>query len=419
MARWAGGPQLASPAQKGTGLNFSAWVEVDLTALEHNLRWAQSLSRAPILPILKSDAYGHGAPVVAAFLHNLGCTSLGVSTVEEALDILAWLRTEIVLLTPPLPDQLEDVVEHKLVPTLTSPEQVSDLNRLARRRGIRLKVQIKVDTGLGRLGIAPEYFFPLVQQIAKASHLELRGVFTHFAAAPGDRKFTKQQLERLIGLKTQFTKETAHSEVLWHAANSAAFLTFPESHLDLVRLGTLLYGQSPLPSLTPPELQNTWQFKARIIHTRVLPPGHSVGYGRTYRTTRPTRVGVIPVGYSQGLALEPQPAPWRQLRQAAARLVRPRPAVELEGLRLPILGRISMGLSTIDLTTSTLDVGDAVTLRVRRTVVSSKIPRLYFWRGKLKCILWNNQVLDPKGRRISLKGLFEAESPLPLSCGQE
>ena len=121
MAWGIGGAQLDPQIEEGEPLSFSAWVEVDLSALEHNLRLLQSRSQAPILPILKGDAYGHGAPVVASFLHSRGCSAVGVSTVEEALDILSWTKVGIMLLTPPLPSQFPAVVRHGLTPAVTCP----------------------------------------------------------------------------------------------------------------------------------------------------------------------------------------------------------------------------------------------------------------------------------------------------------
>lgn len=406
MAGWTKTAQLAAQPEKGRPLAFSAWVEVNLSALEHNLRLLQKLSAVPILPILKGDAYGHGAPVVAAFLRSRGCSTIAVSTVEEALDILAWTKPQIMLLTPPLPDQLPAVVEHSLTPTITSPHLVGELNRLAAKGQRRLSVQVKVDTGFGRLGVAPQDFLSVVELIANASHLKLGGVFTHFSAAAWDRRFTRKQLQTFLALREQFQTHTQAPNVLWHAANSAAFLTLPQSHLDLVRLGTLLYGQAPLPLPPGYSLQETWRFRARIIHTRWLPPGHSVGYGRAYRTTRPTRIGVIPVGYGHGLDLEPQSSPWRQVRHAVAKVLCPRPTVLHGGEPLPILGRPGMGLCCLDLTQSRLDVGDVVTLHTRRTVVGRQVPRLYYLHGRLLCTFWNGQVLNLQGRTISLKGLF-------------
>ena len=406
MAGRTQGAQLDPQCQKEVSLGFSSWVEVDLSALEHNLQTAASRTAASILPILKSDAYGHGAPVVAAFLRGRGCSTLGVSGVEEALDILRWIRADIILLTPPLPSQLPLVVQHGLTATVTTSNLARELNDWAKRSGKRITVHIKVDTGLGRLGAAPQDVPELARLIINASHLKLGGVFTHFSAAARSRRFTLKQLHQLLSLQAELRSGSDLRRVLWHAANSAAFITLPASHLDVVRLGTLLYGQAPLALDGSWNLAQTWQFKTCIIQVRVLPPGHTVGYGLGYRTTRPTRVGVIPVGYSHGLELEPQSSPWRQIKQAAARALIQGSPVFHGSTPLAILGRVSMGLTCLDISGTDLDVGDTVTVHMRRTVVSRQIPRLYYVQGKLKCIFWNHQLFSPQGRRISLKGLF-------------
>lgn len=400
MARGFGSAQ-PDPQTKKKQLEFSAWIEVDLDALQHNLELIQGSTSAQVLPILKGDAYGHGAPVVAAFLKSCGQHAFGVSTVDEALEILGWTRGKLFILSPPLPEQLPQVVKENLTVAVTTPQGALELNRAARALGRPVEVQIKVDTGFGRLGSSPQDFPSLVDTVLGASHLRLTGVFTHFPSAAKDWKFTKDQLRRFLALR-RFAPEG----LTWHAANSAALLNLPQSHLDLVRVGTLLYGQSPLPLGSEWNLAETWRFKTRIIQTKLLPKGHSVGYGRAFRTTKPTWVGVIPVGYGHGLEVEPQTTPLRQLKQAVVKTFSTHHAVFHEGKPLPILGRIGMGLSCLDLDKTGLQVGDEVSVAMRRTTASKQVPRLYFRGGALKCIFWNNQLFSASGRPLSVKGLF-------------
>ena len=413
MARRLDATQLdAKPQEKGP-FDFSYWIQVDLDALEHNLKLIQSHSQVPLLPILKADAYGHGAPVLAAFLQSRGYSLFGVSSLEEALGILQITQTPLLLLTPPLPGQLPLVVKHGLIPTVTSPAIIAHLARIAKDQRKRVTVHIKVDTGFGRLGVAPEEVLSLVQQIKKTPFLELGGVFTHFSVAFSDHRFTQEQLLRLIALKRQLTVSVGDEKVLWHAANSAAFLTLPESHLDLVRVGTLLYGQSPVSCDLSWDLRDTWQFKARIIQIRTLPKGHGVGYGRMFRTTKPTRIGVIPVGYSHGLELEPQGTPWRQIKQALGRSIKDRHFVFQANHPLPIIGRVGMGLSCVDLGhRPELNVGDEVTIVMRRVTASGHVPRLYYLNGILKCVFWNHRVFSQGMWKTNSRGLFSQEFPL-------
>lgn len=400
MARGLGTSQLAAEA-------CSYWIQVDLSALEHNIQQIQEHSPVPVLPILKGDAYGHGAPVVAAFLQSKGFSLVAVSSLEEALDIVQVVPVRLLVLAPPLPDQLPQFLQYRLLPTITSPYLLADLAQLARTRQQLVTVHVKVDTGFGRLGIAPDDLLPLLRLLQKEDYLRLGGVFTHFPAAFTDATGTKRQLRSFLHLKEQVDTLGFQEKVFWHAANSAAFLTLPASHLDLVRIGTLLYGQSPIRRCPPWDLAKTWEFKTRIIHIRTLPKGHSVGYGRLYRTKKPTRIGIIPVGYGHGLDLEPLTTPLRQIKQALGQGLKGKHFVFHPQGPLAILGRVGMGLTSVDLSqTPDAKVGDVVTVAMRRVTASGHVPRFYYLQGKLRCIFWNHQILTPRGRRIGSHGLF-------------
>lgn len=373
----------------------------------------QEHSKVPILPILKGDAYGHGAPVVSAFLKSRGYGLLGVSSLEEALSILQITPVRLLVLTPPLLGQLAPLLQHRLLATITSASIIPHLGRIAKERRQYVTVHVKVDTGFGRLGAAPDELVDLVRQIQKTPYLRLGGVFTHFSVAFSDTRYTQQQLRTFLALKDQLTKMGTYPDLLWHAANSAAFLTLPASHLDLVRLGTLLYGQSPV-SLDPPwDLAETWQFKTRIIEIRTLPKGHSVGYGRLFRTKETTRIGVIPVGYGLGLELEPQSTPWRQIKQALGKGLKGQHFVFHPQGPLPILGRVGMGLTSVDLTrTPDIQVGDEVYVAMRRVTASAHVPRFYYQNGAIKCIYWNHKIFSHGQWKTSSRGLFAKESLL-------
>lgn len=400
MAKGSGLAQLATQA-------YSCWIEIDLSALDENLTNLENHSKVPILPVLKSDAYGHGAPVVAAFLKNKGYALIAVSSLDEALEILSFVPLPILVLTPPLQSQLPLFLQHRLIPIISSLESLSALAVLAEKKRQPVTIHLKVDTGFGRLGLAPEDLLPLLNILPRMQNIELGGILTHFPAAAKDRHFTESQLRLFLELKDQVSSLGNCGDILWHAANSAAFLTLPASHLDLVRIGTLLYGQSPLVRQTPWKLAPTWCFKTRLIHIRTLPKGHSVGYGRIYRTKKPTRMGVIPVGYSHGLELEPLSTPWRQVKQALGQELKGQHYVFHPQGPLPILGRVGMGLTSVDLSkVPQAKVGDTVTVLMRRVTASSKVPRIYYQAGVIKCMFWNQQVLSPQGRVISLKSLF-------------
>lgn len=361
----------------------------------------------PILPILKGDAYGHGAPIVAAFLKSRGFSLLGVGTLEEALEILQIAAVTLLVLSPPLTTQLPLFLKYPLIPTISSLEQMQTLVQLATKRRQEVTIHVKVDTGFGRLGVDPRDLVPLVRQIKGLPYVRLGGVFTHFPAASKDPSFTKKQIRSFLDLKKEVEALGGFHHVLWHGANSAAFLKLPTSHLDLVRIGTLCYGQSPASYSPPWDLRETWKFKTRIIHVRLLPKGHSVGYGREYHTRKPTRIGVIPIGYGQGLELEPVTTPCRQLKLALVQERKRQHVVHHTQGPLPILGRVGMGLTSVDLSSvPEAQVGDCVTVDMRRVTAGAHVPRFYYLAGQMRCVFWNHQLRSPEGHVIRPKSLF-------------
>lgn len=411
MARRLSPSPASTQAQEGALTRFSTWIEVNLDALEHNLGQIAAKSQGGIMPILKANAYGHGAPVIASFLKSKGYLLLGVSSLEEALTILEHVQVPLLVLTPPLPEQMPHYLRANLIPTVTSQVHIAEFSRLAKLWGKKVTVHLKVDTGLGRLGALPEAVDQLALEIKKTPWLRLGGVFSHFAAASEDSRFTREQLKVFLDLRSRI--QAIYPGLLWHLANSAAFSWLPESHLDLARIGTLLYGQSPLPLGPSWSLQETWECKARLIDIRTLAKGTSIGYGREYHLRRPLTVGVVPLGYGQGLELEPQTSPGRLLRQAIGRGLKATNRIYQGDVALPILGRISMGLTSVDLSKKPhLKVGDEVQVAMRRVTASAELPRVYNWRGQELCVFWNRKIYQ-RGRVVTnLDALWLTESPL-------
>lgn len=406
MAR---GLSITQPDQKQKEaelLNFSSWVEINLNAIAHNLKTIAAHSQAPILPILKSDAYGHGAPIVAPFLISEGCSLLGVGTVDEALSILKLCKVPLMVLTPPLPHQIPQVLQHEVICTITSVLQLKNLASKALQNRKQVTVHIKVDTGLGRLGATHKEALELGKLIKKQPFIKLAGVFTHFADASNDQRFTSLQLHRLLKLKKEFS-DLDYKNLTWHATNSKGLITLPSSHLDLVRIGTLLYGEAPLSLDSSWHLDKTWEFKTRLIQVRVLPPGHTIGYNREYRTKSTINMGIIPVGFNHGLRLEPQVAKWRQLKHAIAETIVAKSSVFYKEKPLPILGKVGMGLTCLDLSAvPNLKVGEEITVKMRRTTSNTALPKIYFLDNQVKCILWENKVFRDGAWRSSSANLF-------------
>jgi alanine racemase len=310
------------------------WVEVDLAALRHNARQVRRLigPRVKFLAVVKANAYGHGAVPCSRALLAAGADVLGVATVEEGAELrAAGLRAPIVVLGLAQPAEADEVVRLRLEATVTSWRQVAALNQSAARRGTTVGVHLKVDTGMGRIGLPPEAALAFLGRLGSAPRVRLAGVFTHFAHADGrDQQLLNWQLQRLFGVT-----RTLEAGVLVHAANSAAVIGAPGSHASMVRPGLMLYGLYPAPALRRRvPLKPALSWKTRIIELKTVPPHTGLSYGHTFVTARTSRIATLPVGYADGFA--------RALSNTGQVLVR--------GRRCPVVGRVCMDMCLVDVT---------------------------------------------------------------------
>ena len=315
------------------------WVEIDLSAIANNTRQVQSLvgPGVRVLASLKADAYGHGALKVArTVLHN-GASMLGVATVSEATPLReAGISAPILVFGYVPPWQMREAVRLGLTITLYATESAQALSRAALALGQAVKVHVKVDTGMGRLGIRAEQaaeVLKLVHEIIDLPGLELEGIFTHFAMADTqDQTHVRMQIRRFQHV-LQIIEEKHVRPALVHAANSAAILSLPEAHFDMVRPGIALYGLDPSPEVRLPEgFRPALSFKTQVAQVKVIPGGESISYGGTYITERPTRVAILPVGYADGFRRAP--TNWG--------------SVLIHGQAAPLLGRVCMDQCIVD-----------------------------------------------------------------------
>lgn len=314
------------------------WVEVDLEAIAQNVRRLRGIvgEQVAIMAVVKADGYGHGAIKVAYTALNNGADWLGVACLNEALALrAAGIEAPILILGYTPPWQAQQVVEHGIDATVFNLEPAQALGRAAAALGRTARVHVKVDTGMGRLGLLPEDTVPFVEALAAVPGLAVQGIFTHFAMADSaDRSHCNEQWRRFKGLLAELARRGLRPP-LAHAANSAATLTMPEAHLDMVRVGVALYGLSPSADVPcPPGFRPALAFKTQVSQVKTVPAGSCVSYGCTYRTARESRLAVIPVGYADGFRRAPQH--WGEV------LVR--------GRRAPIVGRVCMDQTIIDVT---------------------------------------------------------------------
>ncbi len=359
------------------------WVEVDLGALRHNLRQVRGLvgDGVRIMAVVKANGYGHGYTEPARAFVSAGADALAVTRIDEALAILqAGVDSPILLLAPIQPENAEAAVEAGLEMAVSDPSLARAVSAAAVKLDKTARVHVKVDTGMGRLGLAPDEAPALFQTIALLPNMSVAGTYTHFAtAAEADIRAACSQLDLFQGVLAAL-EAMNFDRGLAHAANSAAILRVPGARLDMVRPGTLLYGQYPSPHVPHDlDLKPTWKLKARVCQVRDLPPATPIGYGAEYVTRRPTRTAVIPLGFADGFTLAAEGPIYRQgLLRFAARKMRRSLAVEVRGRKAPVVGRVAMQTTVIDVTgVPGVEVGDEVTLPAMRIPTNALVPRIY------------------------------------------
>lgn len=314
------------------------YCEVDLGAVGWNFAQVREVvgPGVKILSIVKADAYGHGAPEVAAALAAAGSDGFGVATLEEALELReAGIRGPILVLTAIYPEHVDEFFRADLKPALSDLPTLNALEAQTRKRGRMLKFHLKVDTGMGRLGLLHSEVESWLADLDKLGSLQLEGLFSQLAhAEDASGEYTKTQLENFERV-VQRLRRAGYKPPLVHLANSAGVIGVPGAHCTMVRPGLMLYGLYPAPEMARRiELRPALSWKTRILQVKELPAASSVGYGRTFVTRRKSLIAALPVGYADGYH----------------RLLSNRGAVIVRGKRAPIVGRISMDLTLVDVT---------------------------------------------------------------------
>jgi alanine racemase len=336
---------------KGNIMDQSVRAFISRSALRHNIRLLQQLSRnALICAVVKADAYGHNVALVIKALRGLKVAYWGVANLNEALELRALKVREPVMIMCPLTrcegektisEQIKLMRRHEIRTTLASDEVFDLLEKIDARKTRPLLAHIKVDTGMGRNGCLPDFFLPLLRKAIATRGLIIEGVFSHFAcAAAQNLRCARKQLAVFKSLLNQMSC-LGIPLPLRHISNSGGIFNLPEASFDMVRPGQAVYGYSVPGSKTSGRLMPVMRVEAPVIFTKWIAKGATCGYGCTFKSRRKTRIGLLPVGYADGYN--------RRLSNTGF--------VDFNGKLIPIIGRISMDLTIIDLT----DVPEAVT----------------------------------------------------------
>lgn len=350
-------------------LPLRCWAEIDLGALERNLKRIRQELPAHIkyVAVVKADAYGHGLHQTVARLMHSGADLFAVANIAEAAAVRelgpGW---PILVLGPLLPDEDRHVVDYDLIPAISSVSEIERLERVGERAGRTIQVHVKVDTGMGRAGVWHTQAPTLLARLRTSRHVSLAGVFTHFSSADSDPAFTDQQRRIFLGVLAHCAVADP-SRLLIHADNSAGLETFStDSPFNAVRVGLLQFGILPYEHslLARVHPEPVFSFHTRVGLVKTVPAGTGISYGRTHIVSRETRLAVLTAGYGDGIP----------------RASSNRAAVLIRGRRCPVLGRVTMDQTIVDVSdVPGVEVGDPAVLVGRQDGAHITVAEFSHW----------------------------------------
>jgi alanine racemase len=312
------------------------WTEISTESIKHNLtQIKQFVSNTPVMAVVKTNAYGHGMNRLAQVLYDNGTRFFGVTCVEEGIQLRKLLGTKpgILILGSlyPFDDALTELIRYNLTPTISSIEGLEKLNQAGKHAGLQPAFHLKIDTGMGRIGISPGSTARFIIKLTDAHNVRLAGVYTHVSSGDSNPEYTKQQLACFA--KT--IKNLRQNNIIAHAANSSTLLNHKTSWYDMVRPGLCLYGLYPFKNSDKKiHLQPALSWKTRIVFLKHVPKGRYISYGCTYKTGRDTTIATVPVGYGDGYN----------------RLLSNNWYMLVEGKKAKITGRVTMDMTMLDVT---------------------------------------------------------------------
>jgi alanine racemase len=323
------------------------WAEVNLGKIAHNFNEIKKLlsPKVKVLVCVKADAYGHGLVPVAKKVISCGADFLGVASIDEGIALREnHIRTPVLILGMILSRDIDPLFRYNLTPTVCTKELALAIDSLGRTLGRKINVHIKLDSGMGRLGILYKDIIGFIKKVHRMRFINIEGIFTHFPLADSDSRFTLRQIEMLGGL----VKKINHAGIripLMHAANSMGVIGYKSSHFNMVRPGLAIYGLYPKADLKI-RLKPVLSLKTKVIFVKNMPRGYGISYGHDYITKKATKIITLPIGYGDGYP--------RNLSNRAPVLI--------QGRRFLISGRICMDQIMVDVGGLKVNVGDEVVL---------------------------------------------------------
>lgn len=326
-----------------------AWVEIDLNALSHNVSAIKKMvgPQVKIMGIVKADAYGHGDYEVSRVLLNHGVEMLGIAILEEGIQLRnKGIEAPLFLLGGIFEDQIDAVIQYNVIPTVYDLKLAEGLSKKAQRFKKIVDVHVYVDTGMGSIGVKSDMAVEFIKSLHGMKNLFIGGIYTHCSSSDEkDPTYTNLQTKRFRDVLT--TLDTMKIDIpLKHMANSGAIIGYPGAYFTMVRPGLSLYGLYPSEEVSRDiGIRPVMSFKTRVIHIKDMQPGDVVGYGRTCKITKPTRVATLPFGYNDG---------YNRLLSSQGRVI-------IRGIKVSIIGRVCMDQCFVDVShIKDVSVGDEV-----------------------------------------------------------
>jgi alanine racemase len=357
---------------------------IDLGALRWNFRQIKQKvgPQVKIMAMVKANAYGHGAVSVAQTLADEGSDAFGVASLEEAVELRrAAIRQPIVVLAGAYVEQSDQFLEHRLTPVIHDLTTLQSFEAALESRSANLAIHLEVDSGMGRTGFLAAEVDLWRAELQKLKALRIEGVFSHFSdAETANEAYSEGQVQAFASVIASLRNAGINPDLV-HMAKSAALLTIPHSHFAMIRPGLALYGIYPSASLSAEiALKPVLSWTTRILQLKRVPAGTSLGYGRTFVTKRESLIATLPVGYADGYR----------------RIFSNRAAVLVRGCRAPVVGRVSMDLTTIDVTDiGKVQQGDEVTLLGRHGEVEISADEMASWADTI-----SYEILTSIGTRV-------------------
>lgn len=348
------------------------WAEIDLDALKYNFEGIRSVlkPKTKIMSVVKTDAYGHGYEECCKTLLECGTDAFAVATVSEAKQVRKVCPdTPILILGTVQKDDMAELIRYDIMPSVSDTDSAEELSKEAEKSGKRVKIHIKTDTGMSRLGFAAGNSSTVadILKISKLPNIEIDGIFSHFACADEENPdYTRMQFDKFLHLIKEL-EEAGVKIPVKHIANSAAIMMYPEMQLDMVRPGIILYGYYPSDEVdkTRLSIKPVMTVKSRITLIKETEKGVGVSYGKEYITDKPTKIATVPIGYGDGYL--------RALKNKAK--------MEFDGGLFNVIGRICMDQCMIDVTNvNNIDTGDEVTVFGNGQITADSIAK---WLGTI------------------------------------